>query len=57
MSIDHKSALAFTMSARLEEIRRKIAKLEREADELRRLKSDCLDAKKFRQMLVREKVD
>ena len=52
-----KNALAYMMSAKLDEIRRKIAKLEREADELRRLKSDCLDAKKFRQMLVREKVD
>lgn len=57
MSIVQKNALAYTMSAKLDEIRSKIAKLEREADELRRLKSDCLDAKKFRQMLVREKVD
>ncbi len=45
------------MSAKLEEIRRKIAKLEREAEELRRLKSDCNDAKKFRMMLVKEKAD
>jgi hypothetical protein len=45
------------MSAKLEEIRRKIAKLEREAKELRRLKSDSRDAKKFRKMLVKENVD
>jgi hypothetical protein len=45
------------MSAKLEEIRRKIAKLEREAKELQRLKSDSRDAKKFRKMLVKEKGD
>jgi len=45
------------MSAKLKEIRRKIAMLEREAEELRRLKSDCNDAKKFRRMLVKEKAD
>lgn len=45
------------MSAKLQEIRRKIAKLEREAEELRRLKSDCNDAKKFRRLIVKEKAD
>ena len=45
------------MSAKLTEIRRKIAKLEKEAEELQRLKSDCNDAKKFRRMLVKEKND
>jgi len=45
------------MSAKLEEIRRKIAKLEREAKELQRLKSDSRDAKKFRRMLLKEKTD
>jgi len=45
------------MNAKLEEIRRKIAKLEREAKELQRLKSDSRDAKKFRKMLVKEKTD
>jgi len=45
------------MSAKLREIRRKIAKLEKEAKELQRLKSDCNDAKKFRRMLVKEKND
>ena len=45
------------MSTKLQEIRRKIAKLEMEAEELRRLKSDYNDARKFRGMLVKEKVD
>jgi hypothetical protein len=45
------------MSEKLQEIRRKIAKLEKEAEELKRLKSDCNDAKKFRRMLVKEKAD
>jgi len=45
------------MSAKVQEIRRKIAKLEREAEELRRLKSDCNDAKKFRRMIIKEKAD
>jgi hypothetical protein len=51
------SPLELTMSAKLQEIRRKIAKLEIEAEELRRLKSDYNDARKFRRMLVKEKVD
>ncbi len=51
------SPLESTMSAKLQEIRRKIAKLEMEAEELRRLKSDYDDARKFRRMLVKEKVD
>ncbi len=45
------------MSAKLQEIRRKIAKLEMEAEELQRLKSDCSEARKFHKMLVKEKVD
>jgi hypothetical protein len=45
------------MNAKLEEIRRKIARLEKEAKELQRLKSDYNDARKFRRMLVREKSD
>jgi len=45
------------MSAKLKEIQRKIAKLEKEAKELQRLKSDSRDAKKFRKMLVKEKTD
>lgn len=45
------------MSAKLQDIRRKLAKLEKEAKELRRLKSDCNYARKFRRMLVKEEVD
>ena len=45
------------MSAKIQEIRRKLAKLEKEAEEIRRLKSDCNYAKKFRGMLVKEEVD
>lgn len=49
--------LRATMNPKLEEIRRKIAKLEKEAEELQRLKSDCNDAERFRRMLVKEKAD
>ncbi len=51
------SSFRLTMSTRLQEIRRKIAKLEEEAKELKRLKSDCDDVRKLRRMLVKEKVD
>ena len=47
----------FIMSTKLQEIRRKLAKLEKEANELKRLKSDYHYAKKFRRMLVKEEVD
>jgi len=45
------------MSTKLQEIRQKLAKLEKEANELKRLKSDYHYAKKFRRMLVKEEVD
>jgi len=45
------------MTDPLEEIRLKIAKLEKEAKELRRLKSDCDDAKRFRKKLVNANFD
>jgi len=45
------------MSTKLQEIRKKMAKLEKEADELKRLKSDYHCAKQFRRMLVRQEVD
>ena len=48
---------ALTMSTKLQEIRRKLAKLEKEADELKLLKSDYHYAKKFRRMLVKQEVD
>jgi len=47
----------FKMSTKLQEIRQKLAKLEKEADELKRLKSDYHYARKFRRMLVKEEVD
>ena len=45
------------MSRKLQEIRQKLAKLEKEADELKRLKSDYYYARKFRRMLVKQEVD
>lgn len=45
------------MSDKLREIRSKIAKLEKEAKELKRLKMDCDDVKKFRKKLVEERFD
>jgi len=47
----------FKMSRKLQEIRRKLAKLEKEADELKLLKSDYHCVKQFRRMLVKEEVD
>jgi len=47
----------FKMSTKLQEIRQKLAKLEKEADELKRLKSDYHYARKFRRMLVKQEVD
>jgi len=45
------------MSTKLQEIRQKLEKLEKEADELKRLKSDYHYARKFRRMLVKQEVD
>ncbi len=45
------------MNPKLNEIRLKIAKLEKEAKELRQLKADCDDAKKFRKKLVEARFD
>ena len=45
------------MNTKLQEIRRKLAKLEKEAEELRRLKSDVNYAKKFRRMIVKQDND
>jgi len=42
---------------RLEEIRLKVAKLQMETKELKRLKSDANNLKRFRKMLVKEKFD
>ncbi|MGD2066338.1 MAG: hypothetical protein PVI43_04110 [Candidatus Bathyarchaeota archaeon] len=45
------------MNRKIQEIRQKLAKLEKEADELKRLKSDYHYAKQFRRMLVKHEVD
>ena len=45
------------MSTKLQEIRKKLANLEKETDELKRLKSDYHYAKQFRRMLVKQEVD
>ena len=45
------------MSRKLQDIQQKLAKLEKEADELKLLKSDYHYARKFRRMLVKEEVD
>jgi len=47
----------FKMSTKLQDIRQKLAKLEKEADELKLLKSDYHYARKFRRMLVKQEVD
>ena len=45
------------MNRKIQEIRQKLAKLEKEADELKRLKSDYHYAKQFRRMIVKQEVD
>jgi len=45
------------MNVKLQEIRKKIAKLEKEADDLRRLKADYQIAKEFRRMIIKPKND
>lgn len=42
---------------KLEELRLKVAKLQMDSKELKRLKSDYNNLKKFRKMLVKEKFD
>jgi hypothetical protein len=47
----------FKMNTKIQEIRKKLDKLEKEANELKRLKSDYLYAKQFRKMLVKQQMD
>jgi hypothetical protein len=42
---------------KLEEIRLKVAKLQMETRELKRMKSDCNHMKRFRKLIVKEKFD
>jgi hypothetical protein len=41
------------MNTKLQDIRKKLAKLEKEADDLKRLKSDYQYAKQFRKMIIK----
>jgi hypothetical protein len=52
-----KCAPEFKMSTKIQEIRKKLDKLEKEANELKRLKSDYHYAKQFRRMLVKQQMD
>ena len=45
------------MNAKLQEIRKKLNNLEKDANELKRLKSDYHYAKQFRSMLVKQQMD
>lgn len=45
------------MSTKLQDIRKKLAKLEKEADDLKRLKTDYHYAKQFRRMIIKPQVD
>jgi len=45
------------MTDKLEEIRRKVAQLKKDAEELQRLKADCDAAKKLRKTIVKTKFD
>ena len=45
------------MNRKIQEIRQKLEKLEKEANELKRLKSDYQYAEQFRRMLVKQEVD
>lgn len=45
------------MSAKFQEIKKKIEKLEKEANELKLLKSDYQYAKQFRRMIVKQQMD
>jgi hypothetical protein len=45
------------MNSKIQDIRQKLANLEKEADELKRLKSDYHYARQFRRMIVKQEVD
>jgi len=50
-------ASEFKMNPKIEEIQKKLANLEKDANELKRLKSDYQYAKQFRRMLVKQQMD
>jgi len=45
------------LSDKLKEIRREVAELNKKLEELKRLKTDCDDAKKFRGKIVKVECD
>ena len=45
------------MNRKLQDIRKKLAQLEKEADDLKRLKADFQTAKQFRSMIIKPKND
>ena len=45
------------MNTKLQDIRKKLVKLEKEADELKRLKADYQYVKQFRRMVIKQEVD
>jgi hypothetical protein len=45
------------MSTKVQELQRKLAKLEKEANDLKLLKSDYHYAKQFRRMIVKQQMD
>ena len=47
----------FKMNTKLQDIRKKLAKLEKEADDLKRLKADYQYVKQFRRMVIKQEVD
>jgi len=50
-------ASEFKMNTKLQDIRKKLVKLEKEADELKRLKADYQYVKQFRRMVIKQEVD
>ena len=45
------------MNRKLQDIRKKLAQLEQEADDLKQLKTDFQTAKQFRNMIIKPKND
>ena len=50
-------ASEFKMNAKLREIQKKLANLEREAKDIKRLRSDVQYVKQFNKMIVKHQVD
>ena len=50
-------AQVFNMNPKIQELRKKMDKLEKEAKELKSLRSDYVTAKQFRSMILKQDVD